>query len=43
MTPSQDDIMTTRKVIEAGKIMGLPSVDHIVIASGNGHFCNLRE
>ena len=26
VTPSQDDITTTRKVIEAGKIMGIPCV-----------------
>ena len=43
VTPSQDDIMTTRKVIEAGKIMGIPCVDHIVIGGGNGTFCSLRE
>ena len=43
VTPSQDDITTTRKVIEAGKIMGIPCVDHIVIGGGNGHFCSLRE
>ena len=40
---SQDDITTTRKVIEAGKIMGIPCVDHIVIGGGNGQFCSLRE
>ena len=43
VTPSQDDITTTRKVIEAGKIMGIPCVDHIVIGGGNGYFCSLRE
>ena len=43
VTPSQDDITTTRKVIEAGKIMGIPCMDHIVIGGGNGHFCSLRE
>lgn len=43
VTPSQDDISTTRKVIEAGKIMGIPCVDHIVIGGGNGTFCSLRE
>ena len=43
VTPSQDDITTTRKVIEAGKIMGIPCVDHIVIGGGNGQFCSLRE
>lgn len=43
VTPSQDDISTTRKVIEAGKIMGIPCVDHIVIGGGTGTFCSLRE
>lgn len=43
VTPSQDDITTTRKVIEAGKLMGIPCVDHIVIGGGNGTFCSLRE
>ena len=31
VTPSKDDILTTWKVIEAGKIMGIPCMDHIVI------------
>ena len=43
VTPSHDDITTTRKVIEAGKLMGIPCVDHIVIGGGNGNFCSLRE
>ena len=36
VAPSQDDIMTTRKVIEAGKIMGIPCMDHIIIGGGSG-------
>ena len=43
VTPSKDDILTTRKVIEAGKIMGIPCVDHIVIGGGNGSYCSMRE
>ena len=42
-TPSRDDITTTRKVIEAGKIMGIPCVDHIVIGAGTGRYCSMRE
>ena len=42
-TPSQEDIMTTRKVIEAGKIMGIPCIDHIVIGAGNGDYVSMRE
>ena len=36
-------ILTTRKVIEAGKIMGILCVDHIVIGGGNGNYCSMRE
>lgn len=43
VTPSRDDITTTRKVIEAGKIMGIPCMDHIVIGGGNGNYCSMRE
>lgn len=43
VTPSQDDIQTTRKVIEAGKIMGLSCLDHIVIAGGTGKWYSMRE
>ena len=41
--PSQDDIMTTRKVIEAGKILGIPCMDHIIIGGGNGDYYSMRE
>jgi DNA repair protein RadC len=32
--PSPDDITFTRAVAEAGKIMGCPLLDHIIISSG---------
>lgn len=41
-TPSQEDLVTTRKVIEAGKLMGIPCMDHIVVG-GNGRYCSMRE
>ena len=43
VAPSQDDIMTTRKVIEAGKILGIPCMDHIIIGGGNGNYYSMRE
>ena len=42
-TPSQEDITTTRKVIEAGKIMNIPCIDHIIIGGGTGRYCSMRE
>ena len=43
VAPSQDDIMTTRKVIEAGKILGIPCMDHIIIGGGNRNYYSMRE
>lgn len=41
-TPSQADLTTTRKVIEAGKLMGIPCMDHIVVGR-NDRYCSMRE
>lgn len=35
-TPSKEDIETTRNLIEAGKIMGINILDHIIVGC-NGH------
>lgn len=39
-TPSQADIDTTRRLCEAGQILGIVVMDHIII--GNGTFISLR-
>lgn len=40
-TPSQEDIHVTRRLVEAGKIMGIELLDHLVI--GNNRFVSLKE
>src|SRR5690625_2115959 len=40
-TPSQEDIHVTRRLVEAGKIMGIEVLDHLVI--GNNCFISLKE
>lgn len=40
-TPSQEDIHVTRRLVEAGKIMGIEVLDHLVI--GNHKFTSLKE
>ena len=40
-TPSGDDINSTRRVKEAGKIIGIELLDHIII--GEGRFISLKE
>jgi DNA repair protein RadC len=41
LTPSPEDIETTEQLIKAGKILGVPVVDHIIV-SHNG-YRSLRE
>lgn len=33
-TPSEEDLSVTRRLIDAGNIVGIPVVDHLIIASG---------
>ncbi len=40
-TPSSDDLHTTDRLVEAGKILGIQVVDHIVI--GDGVYISFRE
>ena len=39
--PSFEDIQATEQIIEAGKIVGIPLLDHVII--GNGDYISLRE
>lgn len=34
VTPSQEDIVLTEKAKEAGELLGIPVVDHVIISSG---------
>lgn len=40
-TPSREDILFTKKIIEVGKTLGIAVVDHIIV--GYNGFCSLRE
>lgn len=39
-TPSEVDIETTRRLMEAGELLGIPVLDHIVI--GDGSFVSMK-
>jgi DNA repair protein RadC len=39
--PSPDDIRTTRELVEAGKIIGIPLLDHVVV--GDDNFRSLKS
>lgn len=40
-TPSREDLMTTRRIQEAGQLIGIPLMDHIII--GDNTYVSLRE
>jgi len=40
-TPSDDDVKMTRRLIEAGKILGIRVLDHVII--GRGRYVSMRE
>jgi DNA repair protein RadC len=40
-TPSKEDVAVTRRLMEAGELLGIDVLDHIVI--GDGHFVSLKE
>ncbi len=42
-SPSDDDAKLTRNAAEAGKILGVEVLDHLVIARGPSNFVSLRE
>lgn len=41
-TPSKEDILLTGRVLEAGKLLGISLIDHIILGEG-GSFYSFRE
>jgi len=39
--PSLEDVEVTRRLIEAGRLLGIPLLDHVIV--GDGRFASLRE
>lgn len=40
-SPSQEDIAVTRRLIKAGQILDIPTLDHIIL--GDGRFVSMKE
>ena len=40
-TPSPDDVAVTRAIVQAGKLLDIDVLDHLVI--GSGKFVSLKE
>jgi DNA repair protein RadC len=42
-TPSTEDLRVTRQLIEAGKVIGIRVLDHVIIGRGDTPHISLRE
>jgi DNA repair protein RadC len=42
-TPSPDDVAVTRAIMEAGKLLDVEVLDHIVIGVGKDRWVSLKE
>ena len=40
-TPSKEDILTTKRLLEAGRLLGINVLDHVIV--GNGDYYSIRE
>jgi DNA repair protein RadC len=40
-TPSPDDVVVTRAIVQAGKLLDIDVLDHLII--GKGQFISLKE
>ena len=40
-SPSEEDILTTKRLVEAGKILGIAVIDHIIVTQND--FVSLKE
>lgn len=43
LTPGKKDMDVTKKLIEAGKIMDIPLIDHIIVGGGNAGWYSLKN
>ena len=41
--PSKEDITVTERLVDAGKIIGISLLDHVVIGSGTSKYVSLKE
>ena len=43
VSPSQEDIRLTKRCIEAGKLMEIPCLDHVIVGGGFGSMLSFKE
>ena len=43
IVPSKPDLDVTKRMVEAGRIMGIPVTDHIIVAGGTADHTSIRQ
>lgn len=43
LTPSKQDIEVTKRITEAGKVLGIPLIDHIIVGFDNPGYYSMKE
>ena len=43
LTPSHADLSVTKRMVEAGRLIGIPVTDHIIVAGGTGLHTSIRS
>lgn len=43
VAPSREDVSVTKRLVEAGKLLGVPCIDHVVVNTENKSFYSIRE
>ncbi|MHB8883097.1 MAG: JAB domain-containing protein [Thermodesulfovibrionales bacterium] len=41
--PSREDITTTERLKKAGEILGIKTLDHVIVGNGNGEYISMLE
>lgn len=41
--PTADDMEVKKQIIEVGRIMSIPVLDHVIVAAGTGNYYSMRE
>ena len=41
--PSNDDINITKRLVDAGTVLGINVIDHVIIGAANGQYKSMRE
>ncbi|MCM3227712.1 JAB domain-containing protein [Terribacillus saccharophilus] len=42
-TPSREDLAVTKRLKEAGELMGIELLDHVIVGANNNNYVSLRE